>query len=237
VAGRKRQPSPRPSSPPPGEPDAADLNEIVAYNFRRARELRGLTQEEAAQALASFVGQRLPQASISAIERAYEGERRREFDAHEILMFACAFDLPLTWFFLPPTEDHRRFQGTSDHVNELLVLLLGREDQLEVLDERFRELGYREKTADDVLLERLTGRAITGRLEDYRNRRKELLLALLAQDADELDKAAQDLGAFFDHLRTTGIRGFVAEKLNDPDFDSQPRRRKRRRSDSTECQA
>jgi transcriptional regulator with XRE-family HTH domain len=236
VAGRKRQRSPGPPSPPPDDPDAADLNEIVAYNFRRARELRGLTQEGAADALERFVGQRLPQASISAIERAYEGERRREFDAHEILMFACAFDLPLTWFFLPPPKDHRRFQGTSDHVNELLALLLGREDQLELLDERFRELGYREKTADDVRLERLTGRAITGRLEDYRNRRNELLVALLDRDADKLDKAAQDLGAFFDHLRTTGIRGFVAEEVNDPDFDLQPERRKRQRSASTERQ-
>ena len=51
---------------PPGQ---ADLNEIVAYNFRAARELRGWTQEETARALERLLGQRLPQASISAIER------------------------------------------------------------------------------------------------------------------------------------------------------------------------
>ena len=66
----------------------ANLNEIVAYNFRRARELRGLTQDEAALALEPYLGQRLPQASISAIERAFGRERRREFDAQEILAFA-----------------------------------------------------------------------------------------------------------------------------------------------------
>jgi Pou domain - N-terminal to homeobox domain len=54
-------------------PGQADLNEIVAHNFRSARELRGWTQEDTARALEPLLGQRLPQASISAIERAYEG--------------------------------------------------------------------------------------------------------------------------------------------------------------------
>ncbi len=226
---RKRRGKPEADNPAPEEPGVADLNEIVAYNFRRARELRGMTQEDAARALERFLGQRLPQASISAIERAYEGERRREFDAHEVLMFACAFDLPLAWFFVPPAGDHRRFRGTSDTVNELLALLLGREDQLEALDDRFRELGYRERTDDERRWETLTGRPIAGRLEDYRDRRKELLLALLDQNADNLDKAADELGAFFDRLRTTGVRGFVAEKLNDPDYVRQPQHRQSRR--------
>src|SRR4051794_18076373 len=83
------------TKPDPG----VDLNEIVAYNFRAARELRGWTQEETAQRLERVLGQLLPQASISAIERAYEGDRRREFDAHELLAFALAFELPLVWFF------------------------------------------------------------------------------------------------------------------------------------------
>ncbi len=189
-----------------------------------------MTQEETAAALERYLGQRLPQASISAIERAYEGERRREFDAQEILLFACTFDVPLAWFFIPPPDDHRRFRGTSDIVSELLVLLLGRDDQLDVLEARFKELGYRETTAEDRRWAELTGTSVRGRIEDYRNRRKELLLALLDDHADNLDKAADDLGAFFDHLRATGIRGFVAENLNDPDFGLRPQDRRRRRS-------
>ena len=82
------------SAPEAAPPDAADLNQVVAYNFRRARELRGLTQDEAAIRLEPFLGQRLRQASISAIEGAFSGERRREFDAQEILAFACGFDVP-----------------------------------------------------------------------------------------------------------------------------------------------
>ena len=81
MVGRRRTTAEEVHQNAPPSPGEADLNEIVAYNFRAARELRGLTQEETAELLERFIGQRLPQASISAIERAYEGDRRREFDA------------------------------------------------------------------------------------------------------------------------------------------------------------
>ena len=100
----------------------ADMNEVVAYNFKRARDLHGWTQDEVADRLAPFLGVRLPQASISGIERGYQG-RHREFDAQEILAFACCFDVPLIWFFIPPAGDTRRLRNTSDHVNELYALL------------------------------------------------------------------------------------------------------------------
>ena len=65
----------------------ADMNEVVAYNFKRARDLYGWTQDEVADRLEPFLGVRLPQASISGIERGYMG-RRREFDAQELVAFA-----------------------------------------------------------------------------------------------------------------------------------------------------
>ncbi len=199
-----------------------NLNEVVAYNFRRARELRGLTQPEAAAALEPFLGQLLPQASISAIERSHGGERRREFDAQEILAFACAFDVPLLWFFLPPPEDTRRLQATSDRVNELYRLTLGREDQVEELYARFRELGMREPDVHDERWAAVHGAPTPTTLNDYRHRRKEMLLALLAQHADSVDEAAEEIGAFFDHLRQVGIRGLLAETADDPDLANAP---------------
>lgn len=215
---RRLRTTPDSTAPARSEPDAANLNEVVAYNFRRARELRGLTQDEAAVALEPFLGVRLPQAAVSAIERSYRGDRRREFDAQEILAFACAFDLPLTWFFLPPLEDERRLQGTSDYVRELYLLLLGRDDQLEDLYTRFRELGIAEPGEDDEVLARVYGAPTGVTMNDYRTRRKELLLALLDQQADAVDASAEQLGAFFDHLRQVGVRGLVAEQLRDADF-------------------
>jgi transcriptional regulator with XRE-family HTH domain len=204
------------TSPPP--PQAVNLNEVVAYNFRRARELRGLTQDEAAVALEPFLGQRLPQASISALERSYGGDKRREFDAQEILAFACAFDVPLLWFLLPPPDDTRRLQGTSDHVHELYTLALGREDQVEELYGRFRELGMPEPTADDETAAAVFGGPTARTLLDYRHRRKQMLLALLDDYADRVDNSADELGQFFDHLRQVGIRGLVAEQLGDADY-------------------
>jgi transcriptional regulator with XRE-family HTH domain len=215
--GRRRTSEDTGGDPAPGQ-FTANLNEIVAYNFRRARELRGLTQDEAAQALEPFLGQRLPQASISAIERAFGGDRRREFDAQEILAFACAFDLPLLWFFLPPPDDLRALERTSDRVNELYTLVLGREDQVDELYDRFRELGMPEPTAADEKVARVFGAPTATTLNDYRHRRKEMLLALLDDYADEVDASADEIGKFFDHLRQVGIRGFIGERTMDEDF-------------------
>jgi transcriptional regulator with XRE-family HTH domain len=199
-----------------------NLNEIVAYNFRRARELRGLTQDEAADRLAPFLGVRLSQAAISGIEGAYGGTKRREFDAQELLAFTCAFDLPIIWFLIPPPEDHRNLQGTSDIVSELYMLALGRNDQLDYLRDRFRELGHVEPDETDRVLERVYGAPTERTLADYPTRRKEMLLAMLDSHADNLDRAADEMGAFFDHLRQVGIRGFVAEKVNDRDYAIPP---------------
>jgi transcriptional regulator with XRE-family HTH domain len=208
--------------------DGVNLNEIVAYNFRRARELRGMTQDEAAVRLEPFLGQRLRQAAVSSIEGAFGGDRRREFDAQELLAFACGFDVPLIWFFLPPPEDHRRLQGTSDIVSELYLLALGRNDQLDMLRDRFRELGHAEPNETDKVLERVYGGPTERTLVDYPTRRKEMLLAMLDSHADNLDAAADEMGRFFDHLRQVGIRGFVAEKANDADYTRRTRTTKPR---------
>lgn len=215
----ERMSSRRRSAPP--EP-TVNLNEVIAYNFRRARELRGLTQPEAAAVLEPFLGQLLPQASISAIERSFGGDRHREFDAQELLAFACAFDVPLLWFFLPPPDNRARLQNTSDRVNELYTLALGREDQLEDLYTRFRELGMTEPTTHDQQAAAVLGAPTPAMLNDYRHRRKEMLVALLAEHADQVDAAAEEIGAFFDHLRQVGLRGLLAEKANDPELAQVP---------------
>jgi hypothetical protein len=78
-------------------------NQIVAFNVAKARLLRGWTQEQAAEALAPYLGTRLSGASFSAIERSVDVARGREFNADELLAFARGFRLPLAWFFTPPS--------------------------------------------------------------------------------------------------------------------------------------
>lgn len=54
------------------------------------------------------------------------------------------------------------------------------------------------------------------------DRRKELVMAVLDARADDLDRAAEDIGRFFDHLREVGIRGFVADNTLDADYATLP---------------
>ncbi|MDQ3462970.1 MAG: helix-turn-helix transcriptional regulator, partial [Actinomycetota bacterium] len=61
-----------------------DANAVVSYNVRAIRERRGWTQQYVAERLATLTDHLLPQASISAMERGFDGERRRRFDAHEL---------------------------------------------------------------------------------------------------------------------------------------------------------
>ena len=199
-----------------------DLNEIVSYNFRAARELRGWTQEETAETLEPLLGQRLPQASISAIERAYVGDRRREFDAQEILAFSLAFDLPMVWFFLPPPHDHRGMSRTSNTVNELYGLVFGRHDQLDPVYDRLRQIGIDDPSETTRTVETLLGTPSQARLTSYRERRKQMLLALLDEYADGVDQAAEEIGGFFDRLRQVGVRGLVAEQLQDGEYIGLP---------------
>lgn len=79
-------------------------NQIVAHNLKRAREHRALTQPEAAARLAEWIGTEWSAVSWSAAERSVTGKRVRQFSADEVAAFALAFDVPVSWFFVPPDE-------------------------------------------------------------------------------------------------------------------------------------
>ena len=218
MAIKKRRARPEPEPPPPPPSETVDVNQVVAYNIREARLLRGWTQEDLAARLEHFSGTRLTQAGISSIERAYDGERPREFDAQELLIFALAFHLPIIWFLLPPPGDRRRIQHTSVQVDQLYTLLLGGPAQTQALYDRLRQIGVTDPTAAQQAVEKITGIPSPAREWSYRERRKELLLALLDQHADNFDKNIEELGTLIDHLRQVGLRGFIAETTRDEDF-------------------
>ena len=203
----------------PGPADGEiDLNQVVAYNVREARELRGWTQQDLSLRLEPYLGQRLTQAGVSAMERAWDGERKREFDAHELLVFSLVFDLPIIWFLLPPPGDHRIMRATTRPVDELYAHLLGLPHQLDALHAKLRALGIADPEATDDIFRLLTGADTAAHQYSYRERRRELLLAFLDQHADAFDTAIEDLGHTIDRLRQIGIRGFHAETTNDRDL-------------------
>jgi hypothetical protein len=132
----------------------------------------------------------------------------------------------LVWFFLPPPGDHRTLERTTNIVSELYGVVFGREDQLGPVYDRLRQLGIDEPGEVDKAIENITGKASRTRQTSYQQRRKEMLLALLDHYSDDVDRAADEMGAFFDHLRQVGVRGFVAERLDDPDYVYRPRTKK-----------
>jgi hypothetical protein len=78
------------------------VHQIVAYNFTRARQALGWTQVETSDRLQPFLGYKLNQAGVSAIERTFDSDRRRNIDVAEIVAFSRCFGVPLGWFFIPP---------------------------------------------------------------------------------------------------------------------------------------
>lgn len=134
-----------------------DANQIVGANFRLARELRGWTQEETGRRLSRVLGRTLPKASISAIERGLERDRRRTVDAQELAAFAAGFDVPIWWFFMPVRgTEHMRLDRIGDRATELLVLFLGRQDQLEILKTEVAGLrSDTDRTAIEEVLEKV----------------------------------------------------------------------------------
>lgn len=90
------------------------VNQVIASNVAKARMLRGWTQQEAADALAPYLGTKMSTASFSAIERSVDGGRVREFDADEVFAFARGFDLPIGWFFTPPSPNENIGLATPD---------------------------------------------------------------------------------------------------------------------------
>lgn len=103
-------------------------------------------------------------------------------------------------------------------LNHLYPQILGTADQLEPVYDRLRQYGIREPSEAEKVVEIITGRTSDAREWSYRERRKELLLALLDEHADNFDRRIDELGNIVDHLRQVGLRGFIAENTNDEDF-------------------
>src|SRR5450756_1932298 len=81
------------------------VNQLVAMNLVIARTLKGWKQVQAAEALEPYLGTRWSRASYSAAERSFTNPQRvRQFTADELVAFAAAFDVPVQFFFRPPSR-------------------------------------------------------------------------------------------------------------------------------------
>lgn len=80
-------------------------NQLVAYGLITARTHAQLTQQQVIDRLEPLLGEQWSIATYSAAERSVAGKRVRQFSADELLAFAVAFDVPVSYFFLPPDAE------------------------------------------------------------------------------------------------------------------------------------
>ena len=103
-------------------------NQLVGYNLWCARQERRWTQAQAAEALEPYLGVRWTVAQVSAAERSVDGTRIRQFTADDLVAFAQAFEVPITYFFLPPRPEatwSKVKPGTSkDELNRTMAVMI-----------------------------------------------------------------------------------------------------------------
>jgi transcriptional regulator with XRE-family HTH domain len=200
-----------------------DVNAVVSYNLKAIRERRGWTQQQVADRLAQVTGHRLPQASISAMERGFDGERRRRFDAHELYLLASIFDVPIPYFFLPPAGAMSTpLADTRVPAVSLYGAILGAEDQLEAMDERLEELGLNvPRDLDPVMATILGGDPASMNWHaHFRTWRKNRIALLAREYGDRLDQVAEVLADFAAQIKTFGPQGYLlatAYRKGDPE--------------------
>ena len=203
------------SEQPAGEraPDnGLDVNAVVSYNVKAIRERRGWTQQSVAERLGRVTGHQLPQASISAMERGFDGERRRRFDAHELYLFSVVFDVPIAYFFVPPPgTGFELLADTGRPVSELYAALLGQESQLAPLDDRLAEIQIGNPEESDATLAAIFGAEGASRNwhESFRTWRKKRLAEIEHGYGDRLDEVALFLKEFATKIEALGPRGYL----------------------------
>jgi transcriptional regulator with XRE-family HTH domain len=194
------------------EPAGMDVNAVVSYNVKAIRERRGMTQQGVADRLAQLTGHQLPQASISAMERGFDGERRRRFDAHELYLLSVVFDVPIAYFFIPPPGTGlTELADTRRPVAELWRVLLGTDSQLDAVDARLAEIKISDPDASDQVLAAIFGpeNAATNWHTHFRTWRKQRLREIEVEYGDRLDEVAEVLADFATKVKALGPAGYL----------------------------
>ena len=208
----RKKTDPAELSRPLGASTGMDVNAVVSYNLKAIREREGWTQQEVADNLGRLTGHTLPQASISAMERGFDGERRRRFDAHELYLLSVLFDVPIAYFFVPPPGSERtHLADTGDWLSTLYAAVLGQERQLAPLDERLAEIGIKNpEEADQAMVAVLGPKTATGAWHDhFRVWRKRRLRQLERQYGDRLDEVADFLADFAAQVKAVGPKTYL----------------------------
>lgn len=171
-------------------------NQMVALNLARARKLKGWTQEQAASELEPYLGTRWSAATMSQVERSVAGERIKQFSVDELVALSRAFDLPITWFLVPPRDEalsgfDAPDTGDRGHDFDVLVeALVGSSDGRPAYEQALREFSAAFGTVRGLV------EAIRDSREDELHRK----LYLAFGDLTEAKVAITRLGVVLDEL-------------------------------------
>jgi hypothetical protein len=187
-------------------------NQVVAYNLARAREWKSWTQQQAADALAPYLGTRWSKANFSAAERSVAGKHIRNFDADEVVAFARAFGLPVGWFYLPPppwadglpvklvTPDAGQF---GQELSVLVDLVFGEPEHQAVMELRLREF-----------LDQLGTRALTDAQHQIANLASARITEIVRKSVGDLDQWQISLRSIANHLEDLEARATRALSID-----------------------
>lgn len=206
------RPRKRPSEPTEAPDEGLDVNAVVSFNVKAIRERRRMTQQAVADRLAELTGHALPQASISAMERGFDGDRRRRFDAHELYLLSQVFDVPIAYFFIPPPDvGGLELADSGRPVVELYRSLLGTQSQLDVVDDRLRAIGIQDPEAASEILTTLFGvdDAIGNWHEHFRTWRAKRIAEVEKEFGSGLDEVADFLADFAAKVKSLGPSGYL----------------------------
>lgn len=200
------------------------VHQIVAYNVARAREEKGWTQTQTGEYLEPFLGHRLNQGGVSALEKTFDGDRRRNIDVAEVVAFARCFGKPLAWFFIPPPGHGSDLvgddEGPADQLDaaHLLGLAAGSPEGWQSYLGRVTEL--LETDADstwEVLHQAFGGTGAASRERQLDLRRRALLQVTLARMAGPEDVAIRTMAALLVQLVKLTPEGNLRLRDTDPD--------------------
>lgn len=187
-------------------------NQLVAQRIALARQLRGWTQEEAADRLEKFLGAKWSPATFSIVERSVDGKRIRQFTADELVALSRAFEVPIGWWFTPSWGDSAAVVVTPDAPDglpsQLMVdVVMGEIDGFETWANELLRWASNQR----VIVETATGRIVrqdsvsprTGPwLDDFARLRAEMAVAGQFGDLDAAKEGLTRVLGLLDELST-----------------------------------
>ena len=203
-------------------------NQVVAQRIAFARQLRGWTQEEAADRLEPYLGAKWSAATFSIVERSIDGKRIRQFTADELVALSRAFEVPIGWWFTPSWGDETALVVTPDAPDGLPSQLM--------VDVVMGDVEGFEAWANELLLwasnQRVIVETATGKIvrQDSISPRTEPWLDDFARLRAEMAVAGQfgDLKAAKEGLtRVLGLLDELSTAAPPPDDPPAPKARKR----------